>query len=32
VARDDAVIAVFGGAARVEVEFTEAQMKGGVRA
>ena len=32
VARDDAVMAVFGGAARVEVEFTEAQMKGGVRA
>jgi 2-keto-4-pentenoate hydratase len=32
VARDDAVIAVFGAGARVAVDFTEADMKGGVRA
>lgn len=32
VARDDAVLAVFGGGARVAVDFTETDMKGGVRA
>jgi 2-keto-4-pentenoate hydratase len=32
VARDDAVIAEFGGGARVAVDFTEADMKGGMRA
>jgi 2-keto-4-pentenoate hydratase len=32
VARDDAVSATFGGAARVSVEFTEVDMKNGVRA
>jgi hypothetical protein len=32
VARDDAVVAAFGGGARVAVDFTEAEMKGGVRA
>lgn len=31
-ARDDAVVAAFGGGARVAVEFTEADIKGGVRA
>jgi 2-keto-4-pentenoate hydratase len=32
VARDDAVVAVFGGRARVAVDFTEADIKDGVRA
>lgn len=32
VARDDAVTATFGGVARVSVEFTEVDMKNGVRA
>jgi len=32
IARDDAAIATFGGGARVAVDFTEADVKGGVRA